>query len=152
MAAASNSKFNEANLAVLKGLIGNGSIENMTTAAIQSQWSQFFGHIENRIFSSRISRLRTELGKSKGKRDTSKKILSLFFFPRFSCLTFAYLVFKSKAKSDVMPPIPKPKSTLILDSVLDDSVSNISVEINSRAVPEDRSVTENDFVVEISLP
>lgn len=73
MASTSNTKFNEANLAVLKGLIANGTIDNMTTAAVQNQWSQFFGHIKKSTFSSRLSRLRSELGKSRSKKGSNKK-------------------------------------------------------------------------------
>ena len=80
-----------------------------------------------------------------------RKSVSLLFFLRFTCLTHASLVFKSNAKSDVKPTIPKPMSTLIPDNVLDDCESNKSVEINGGAVPEDRSVIDSDFGVEIGL-
>ena len=77
-----NTKFNEANLAVLRGLIQNGTVDNMTTASIQEQWSQFFGHIKKSSFSSRLSRLRGELGKTRGRQSKRKRyvLINLYTF------------------------------------------------------------------------
>ena len=80
-----------------------------------------------------------------------RKSISLFFFLRFTCLTQASLVFKSNAKSDVKPTIPKPLSALIPDNVLDDCESNKSIEINGGTVPEYRSVIDSDFGAQICL-
>ena len=58
-----NTKFHKANLAVLRRLVDNGAIDNLTNAEVQEKYGQYFGDNKSATFISRLSCIRKEFNR-----------------------------------------------------------------------------------------